>query len=118
DLHYETVETRKNRMSRSFGDLAQFLTLISFIALLLGCVGVGSSVNIYIREKISSIAILRCLGLKSRGAFAIYLWQVVAIGFLGSGAGALLGIGIQQVLPVVLKDILPFEMSFRLSWPA
>jgi len=117
-LRYETVETRKNRMSRSFGDLAQFLTLISFIALLLGCVGVGSSVNIYIREKIASIAILRCLGLKSRGAFAIYLLQVLAIGLLGSIVGVLLGIGIQQLLPVVLKDILPFEMSFRLSWPA
>jgi putative ABC transport system permease protein len=117
-LRYETVETRKNRMSRSFGDLAQFLTLISFIALLLGCVGVASSVNIYIREKIASIAILRCLGLKSRGAFAIYLLQVLAIGLMGSVAGAMLGVGIQQVLPVVLKDILPFEISFRLSWPS
>ncbi len=117
-LHYETVETRKNRMSRIFGDVAQFLTLISFIALLLGCVGVASSVNIYIREKVASIAILRCLGLKSRGAFTIYLLQVLTIGLLGSVAGALLGIGIQQVLPVVLKDILPFEMSFRLSWSA
>jgi putative ABC transport system permease protein len=117
-LRYETVESRKNRMSRSFGDLAQFLTLISFIALLLGCVGVGSSVNIYIREKISGVAILRCLGLKSRGAFAIYLLQVVAIGFAGSVVGALLGICIQQLLPLVLKDVLPFEMSFRLSWSA
>ena len=36
ELRYETVETRKNRMSRIFDDLAQFLTLISFIALLLG----------------------------------------------------------------------------------
>ena len=118
ELRYETVETRKNRMSRIFGDLAQFLTLISFIALLLGCVGVGSSVSIYIREKVASVAILRCLGLKSRGVFAIYLLQVVAIGLLGSMAGALLGIGIQQLLPIVLKDILPLEMHFRLSWPA
>src|SRR6202020_3099787 len=96
-VRYETVDMRKERMTRAFKDLSQFLTLISFIALLLGCVGVGSSVNIYIREKIASIAILRCLGLKSRGAFAIYLLQVLAIGLMGSMAGALLGIGIQQV---------------------
>jgi putative ABC transport system permease protein len=117
-VRYETVETRKNRMSRSFGDLSEFLTLISFIALLMGCVGVASSVHIYIREKVGDIAVLRCLGLKARGAFLIYLLQIAAIGFIGSLAGVLLGIGIQQVLPVVLKDILPLEMHFRLSWPA
>src|SRR5579872_2309282 len=96
-VRYETVETRKNRMSRSFGDLSEFLTLISFIALLMGCVGVASSVHIYIREKVGDIAVLRCLGLKARGAFLIYLLQIIAIGFIGSLAGVLLGIGIQQV---------------------
>ncbi|HEY4337699.1 MAG TPA: ABC transporter permease, partial [Puia sp.] len=57
---FETVDSRKRQMSRGFGDLTQFLTLISFIALLLGCVGVGSSVNIYIKEKIMDVAVLRC----------------------------------------------------------
>jgi putative ABC transport system permease protein len=118
DSYYETVDSRKRKMSRGFGDLTQFLTLISFIALLLGCVGVGSSVNIYIREKIADVAVLRCLGLKARQAFLIYLIQVAGIGLLGSIAGAVLGVAIQQVLPVVLKDILPFETSFHISWPA
>ncbi|HLZ87586.1 MAG TPA: ABC transporter permease, partial [Puia sp.] len=115
DLYYDTVDTRKRKMSRGFGDLTQFLTLISFIALLLGCVGVGSSVNIYIKEKIADIAVLRCLGLKSRQAFFIYLIQVLGIGLIGSVAGAALGVAIQQVLPGVLKDLLPFQTSFRIS---
>ncbi len=50
-VRYETVESRKERMSRAFGDLTQFLVLISFIALLLGCIGVASAVHIYIREE-------------------------------------------------------------------
>ncbi len=96
-VHYETVESRKERLTRAFGDLAQFLTLISFIALLLGCIGVASSVHIYIREKVSSIAVLRCLGAKGREAFLIYLIQVAGIGLIGSVTGTVLGVLIQQV---------------------
>jgi putative ABC transport system permease protein len=117
-VHYETVESRKERTSRSFADLSQFLTLISFIALLLGCIGVASAVHIYIREKVGSIAVLRCLGVKARQAFLIYLIQVAGIGVIGSVAGTVLGVLIQQVLPAVLKDLLPLETGFRISWPA
>lgn len=117
-LRYETVASRKNRMTNAFGDLTQFMTLISFIALLLGCVGVASSVHIYIREKVNDVAILRCLGLKSGQAFLVYLVQVMIIGLLGSVAGAGLGLVLQQLLPGVLKDILPLETQFRVAWPA
>ena len=63
-LNYETVESQKEDTSRSLKDLTQFLALISFIALLLGCIGVASAIHIYVREKINSVAILRCLGRK------------------------------------------------------
>jgi len=116
-VRYETVEMRKERMTRAFKDLSQFLTLISFIALLLGCIGVASSVNIYIREKIAGVAVLRCLGLKARTAFLIYLIQVLGIGLVGSLLGAGLGVVVQQLLPMLFKDILPVEARFRLSWP-
>ncbi|WP_220096041.1 ABC transporter permease [Daejeonella oryzae] len=118
ELDYETVESRKENTGRSFKDLTQFLSLVGFIALLLGCIGVASSIHIYIREKISTIAILRCLGLSSKQAFIIYLIQIVGIGFIGSIAGAILGTVIQQVLPAVLKDFLPIEITAVISWPA
>src|SRR5215204_381702 len=63
-LSYETVETQKQNTARSLQDLTDFLSLVSFIALLLGCVGVASAIHIYVREKIRSVAILRCLGTK------------------------------------------------------
>jgi len=92
EQRYETVDSRKRQMNRGFGDLTQFLTLISFIALLLGCVGVGSSVNIYVREKIMDVAVLRCLGLKAWPAFFVYLIQVVGIGLIGAAASAVSGL--------------------------
>lgn len=118
DLDNKTVQSQKEDTGRSFKDLTQFLALVGFIALLLGCIGVASAVHIYIREKLNSIAILRCLGVKGYQAFLIYLIQIAGIGLFGSILGACLGSIIQQFLPIVLKDFLPFELTTGISWPA
>lgn len=117
-LYVETVQSQKEETSRSFDDLTNFLSLVGFIALLLGCVGVASAIHIYVREKIASIAILRCLGANVMQAFLIYLLQIIGVGLIGSIVGAALGVGIQQLLPLVLKDLLPLEVSLHLSWAA
>jgi putative ABC transport system permease protein len=117
-LEYETAESRKRSTDRAFEDFDRFLTLISFIALLLGCIGVASSIHIYMREKIPSIAILRCLGASGTQTFLIWLIQVAGIGLVGSAIGAVLGTFVQQLLPAVLKDFLPFELSTGISWRA
>ncbi|MFK8007364.1 MAG: ABC transporter permease [Saprospiraceae bacterium] len=105
----ESVASRKENISEAFDTVNVFLNLVGFIALLLGCIGVASAVHIYIKDKISTVSILRCLGASGRQAFLIYLLQIVAMGFVGSLLGALLGSGIQVLLPAVLKDFLPLE---------
>ncbi|MEB0260244.1 MULTISPECIES: ABC transporter permease [unclassified Mucilaginibacter] len=117
-FNYDTIEGKKEGTSRSFADLSRFLSLVGFIALLLGCVGVASAINIYIREKIRSIAIMRCMGVKASEAFLIYLIQITGIGLIGSVAGAILGTAIQHLLPLVLKDFLPITISVSISWLA
>ena len=105
----DTVESRKRNVGRAFGNFGTFLNLVGFIALLLGCIGVAGAVHIYIKDKLPTVAILRCLGAKGRQAFYIYLVQVAGIGLLGAIGGALLGALIQQILPWVLRDLLPLE---------
>ncbi|MBZ5858961.1 ABC transporter permease [Flavihumibacter profundi] len=117
-IDVETVATRKRNTARSFEDLNDFLQLVSFIALLLGCIGVASSIHIYIREKLASISMLKCLGATNRQAFLIYLIQIAGIGLIGSIIGALLGTGIQFLLPALLKDFLPFDIHIQVSWRA
>jgi putative ABC transport system permease protein len=118
DLDYKTVQSQKEDTGRSFRDLTRFLALVGFVALLLGCIGVASAIHIYIKEKLNSIAILRCLGVKATQAFLIHLIQIVGIGIIGSVLGAMLGTAIQQFLPMVIKDFLPFELTTDISWLA
>lgn len=105
----ETVAERKEDLGEAFGNMRTFLNLVGFIALLLGCIGVASSVHIYIRDKMSSIAVLRCLGTKGWQAFRIFLIQVVALGLAGGVVGAIGGSLLQVVLPKILGDFLPVE---------
>jgi len=116
DINTQTIASQKAQTGRSFDDLTRFLALVGFIALLLGCVGVASAINIYIREKINTVAVLRCLGVNSWQAFLIYLIQIVSVGFIGSVAGAALGTLIQHILPFVLQDFLPVDIHITVSW--
>ncbi len=118
DLNYETVARQKEDTGRSFSDLTRFLSLVGFIALLLGCTGVASAVHVYVKEKVNSIAILRCLGVRASQAVFIYLAQIIGIGFIGSVMGAVLGVVIQQFLPAILKDFLPVQITTAISWAA
>ncbi|MFK7926073.1 MAG: ABC transporter permease [Bacteroidia bacterium] len=117
-LRYDTAMERQEELGAAFQNMTNFLNLVAFIALLLGCVGVASSVSVYVREKISSVAILRCLGASGRDAFLIYLIQIMVMGLIGAILGAFLGSQIQLFLPTVLGAFLPFEATVALSWPA
>jgi putative ABC transport system permease protein len=109
NIDAETVKSRQSGLGRAFGNVGTFLNLVSFVALLLGCIGVAGAVHLYIRDKLPTVAILRCLGASGRKAFYVYLLQVAVVGLLGAMAGALLGAGIQKVLPWVARDFLPIE---------
>ncbi|MEB2784885.1 ABC transporter permease [Algoriphagus persicinus] len=112
----DTVEDRKRSTGRSFANLSNFLSLVAFIALLLGCVGVASAVNVFVKEKLSSVAVLRCLGVSSRDVLLIYLTEIMIMGLVGALLGAFLGTLLQFVLPAVFADFLPVEVSFGISW--
>ncbi len=113
---YETVEARKRGLGRGFESIYRFFSLLAFIALVLGSIGVASSVHIYAREKRDEVAVLRCVGSSGWQAFNIYFIQIFFIGILGSILGAALGVGVQQLIPLAVEDSIPFDVAFTISW--
>ncbi len=118
DFRVTTIEDQKRNLGQAFSFLNSFLNLVALVALLLGCIGVASSVFIYIRSKMSAIAMLRCIGMTGRQAFLVYFIQIFVLGFIGVVIGTILGSGIQMVLPLLLKDMLPYEVDLSISWNA
>lgn len=117
NVDWSTVEGRKENIGNAFNNLGTFLNLVGFISLLLGCIGVAGAVHIYIKDKLPTVAILRCLGASGRKSFYVYLVQVGGIGLFGALLGAFLGSMIQKVMPALMRDLLPIEnISTEISW--
>ena len=117
-LGVDTVEDRKRELGQSIRNVNAFLSLVGFASLFLGAIGVASAVHAHIRQKVPTVAVLRCLGASARTAFSIYLLQGLGMGIFGAGLGALLGLGVQLAMPGLLRDFLPFAVEISISWPA
>ena len=117
-VRVRTVQDEQRNLGNALERLGRYLGLVALVALLLGGLGVGSAVHVLIRQKMDTIAVLRCLGGSSRQAFALFLVQAASIGLIGSTVGAAIGLAVQQVLPRVLGEFLPVAVTPAVSWPA
>jgi len=111
----DTHTSTSQRIGRSYGNVSKFLNLAAFIALLLGCIGIASSVHIYIKEKLADVAVLKCLGATRKQTFLIYLIQIAGMGFIGGIIGTSIGIVLQQAFPLILKEFLPFDVQILIT---
>ena len=114
-VRVRTVEDTERDFTESVARLADFLSIIGLIALLLGGIGVASGVNAFVSAKIDTVAVLRCLGATSRQVLALYVVQSAAMGLVGATAGMLLGVAIQFLLPGVVADFLPIDVELALE---
>lgn len=112
----DTVEEIQENWNENLTNLYRFLSLVGFVALLLGGLGVASAVHVYVKQRIATVAVLRCVGAKSWRTFGIYVIQAAGMGIVGATLGCLVGIGIQMLIPQVLSDFLPVEVDFVISW--
>ena len=110
-LRVETAREAQGDWTEATDDLGRFLSLIGFVALLLGGLGVASAMGVYAREKADAVATLRCLGLSSRRVLAVYAVQALVLGALGAAVGAALGVGVQRLLPLAFGPLLPVEIE-------
>ncbi len=110
-----TVAEDQDRLNQTLSRLANYLGLVALIALLLGGLGVASAIHVFIKRKLESVAVLRCLGASARTVFAVYLAQAAAVGLLGSLLGAAAGVVVQLVLPRLLRDLLPVDVVYAPS---
>jgi putative ABC transport system permease protein len=75
-----------------------YLSLVGFVILALGGIGVWSVTRVFVRQKIKSVAILKCVGATTRQVLAAYVLQVVLLGLAGSALGVLLArLGIASI---------------------
>jgi putative ABC transport system permease protein len=114
-VRVRTVEDDREDLTDALTRLGNYLGLVALVALLLGGLGVASATHLFIRQKLDTIAVLRCLGATARQVFFAYLAQAVAMGAIGSLLGAGIGILVQQALPLLARDFLPVDVAVTVA---
>lgn len=117
-IRIETVESRKQDFQAIVDNLTKFLGLIGFVALLLGGLGVGSAIYVYVRRKTAMVATLRCLGVSKEIILTAFSLQIALLGLIGAFAGTLGGLLLQNYLPLLFSDLLPIEIVQGISLQA
>ena len=114
-VRVRTVEDDRERLNETLSRLTGYLGLVALIALLLGGIGVASAVVVFIRQRLETIAVLRCLGATGARVLAVYGAEAAGMALAGSLLGALAGVLFQQALPALLADLLPVDVETSIS---
>lgn len=117
-IRIRTVSEDQQNLNEALSRLTGYLGLVALLALLLGGIGVASAVVVFIRQRLESIAVLRCLGATGARVLAIYGVEAALMGLAGSLVGAAAGALLQRFLPTVLAQLLPVDVQPQLSWQA
>jgi putative ABC transport system permease protein len=100
-------------LRRFFSQLSTYLGLVGLASLLVGGIGVASSVAALVRRQIPTIAILKCLGASSPLLVTTYLVQTGAIALAGAALGVVLGLAVQPAFAALLGGVVPFALETR-----
>ncbi len=83
-----------------------YLSLVGLVIVVLGGIGVWSVTRVFVRQKIRSVAILKCLGATTGQVLATYVAQVALLGLAGSLTGVALAWAAMRMIPASLLAIL------------
>lgn len=114
-VDFDTAREEARDLTEAVGFLGRYLGLVGLGALLLGGIGVGSAIHVFVKERLTEVAVLRCLGAVQRSVFGAFVLQAAALGLAGSLVGAAVGVGLQFLLPLVLSGALPVPVQPALA---
>src|SRR5262249_17501256 len=66
-----------DQMGQNLERAENYLSLVGFVVLILGGIGVSSVTRVFVQQKIRSIAVLKCVGSTTRQVLSIYIAQVL-----------------------------------------
>ena len=104
------------QLKQFLDQLTRYLGLIGLTALFIGGLGVATSVHAFIREKLTTIAILKTIGADSPTIIRTYALQAMMLGLAGSLIGLVIGVLLQQGLPWMIAALMASDLLDQLGF--
>ena len=103
------------QLKQFLDQLTRYLGLIGLTALFIGGLGVATSVHAFVREKLTTIAVLKTIGADSPTIIRTYALQAMMLGLAGSLIGLAIGILLQQGLPWMIAALMASDLLDQLG---
>lgn len=110
-VNARSYRSTEDRVGDDLRVAENYLSLIGFVMVVLGGIGVWSVTRVFVGQRIRSIAVMKCLGATSRQILAVYATQVATLGLVGSLLGLAMGWLTLRVVPIGLFGIEGLEVS-------
>ena len=104
------------RIRRFLDQLTNYLGLIGLTALFVGGIGIACTIHGFMKQKMTTVAILKTLGADAGLILRMYLGQSVFMGCVGSLIGAALGMGLQVAIPLLLGGLIPVAVPSTVTF--
>jgi putative ABC transport system permease protein len=98
-LNIRSYRSTEDQIGRDFERAENYLSLVGLIIVILGGIAVSSVTRVFILQKMRSIAVLKCVGARSRQIIAVYVLQVMSLGLAGSLLGVAIARGVIATIP-------------------
>jgi putative ABC transport system permease protein len=106
----QTFRDAQPALRENISRIERFLGLVALLSLFVGGIGVAQSVRAWLAGRLDAIAVLKCLGMRPREIFPLYLGQTALLGLAGSVVGIIAGAAVQLILPSLFPDLIPAEL--------
>ncbi|MBU45742.1 MAG: hypothetical protein CMN76_21220 [Spirochaetaceae bacterium] len=121
NLEVSTSKEGADSLRRFLRIVADFLSIVGIVTLILGGLGIGSGISVFLKDRIQHGAILRSLGATPAQVFAIYFFLSMIPGILGSLMGAIPGsllppLAFEWLKSALGSDLLPVQIHLEFSW--
>ena len=111
------LEQDDSALGKSLERSQQFLLLSALLTLLLAIAAVAVAMSHYCRSRYDLVAVLKTLGAGRSQLRKLIVGQWLMLLALAAIAGGALGVGLEQILLVMLKPVLPAALPPASGWP-
>lgn len=95
--------------------LGVLLSLAGLTTLLIGGIGASNAVRAYMNTRLSTIAILKCVGASNRFVMQVYLIQIALLAAIGVALGVVFGIGVSILSAASIEAFLSIPISITFT---
>lgn len=93
------------------GGISLFIRIVAMVSLLVASVGIITTLQTSVMERVREIGLLKALGFTNRLVLAVFLCEATIIGIIGGGIGAVFGMALSYGMSWILGRSLNIELS-------